>query len=122
MASRAARPARSDSQPHRDLGTSPGLTRTDIHSPADGGLTHSRPCLPRPAVCSSATTQVPSGASDCTSRATSAFVEVVVSRMMGIGTGHPASASNVAIRLRSKPVRSTDPERSIDMLTQLKYA
>ncbi len=49
-ASRTARPVASGSQPHREGGTSPAPTPTDIVIAARGAADQVRSCRPRPAV------------------------------------------------------------------------
>jgi len=75
-----ATPVSSVSQPRRAAGTTAGRSRTEKVSDAPGSLDQDRPSLPRPAVCSSATSTCPSGLpGSATARASrSALVEPVL--------------------------------------------
>ena len=57
--------------------TDDGLKITERYKPAPGGEAHVRPRRPRPAVCSSATTHVPSAAPASASRAATSLVDVI---------------------------------------------
>ena len=80
-ASRNRDAARERQQAQRDSRRSSisvaGRTITDTYKPAPGGENQTRPCRPRPAVCISATTVVPSSAPASARRAATSLVEAV---------------------------------------------
>src|SRR5699024_8889462 len=91
--STTASPATTASEPRRANGTLPGRNSTLQYNPNPAGDCQPRPRLPRPAVCSSASSTVRSGAPAATAARRSAFVEPVLATTSSAAYG-PAGATN----------------------------
>ncbi len=90
-AAAAATPASSGSQPLRAGGTGSGRSSTEQASAAPGTVTQPRASRPRPAVCASAASTVPSGAPPAAAASRSALVDPVDATMTG-GRHRPAAS------------------------------